>query len=414
MKKILIIGAGQSGLQTGIGLVKAGFDVTIVTNRTAEEVEKGRISSSQYMFDMALQNERDLGIEFWGDDENLQGHSVGLAVANPENPSETAINWVGNLTSGKAIGLSIDQRVKFPRWMKEFEKLGGNLIIHDADVQYIDKLSADYDLTIVAAGKGDIVRMFERDDEKCMYDKPMRALGLTYVTGMKPNKNPGVRFNLIPTVGEYFVFPALTTTGYCEIMVFEGVPGGPMDCWGDVKTPEEHLAKSKWIVETFAPWEAHRIKDIQLTDDNGILAGRFPPTVRKPVATLPSGRKVLGIADVVVVNDPITGQGSNNASKCSKIYLDSIIANKDKEYDETWMQKTFDEYWKYAELVTLWTNTLLGPPPPYVLNVLGAAGQIPSLADTIADNFSDPTKFFPWWLDEEKANNLIKEKAQVS
>ncbi|WP_396020387.1 styrene monooxygenase/indole monooxygenase family protein [Arthrobacter sp. ISL-72] len=24
-----------------------------------------------------------------------------------------------------------------------------------------------------------------------------------------------------------FVFPALTATGHCEIMVFEGVPGGP-------------------------------------------------------------------------------------------------------------------------------------------------------------------------------------------
>jgi len=32
-------------------------------------------------------------------------------------------------------------------------------------------------------------------------------------------------------------------------MVFEGVPGGSMDCWNDVNTPEEHLARSKWILE---------------------------------------------------------------------------------------------------------------------------------------------------------------------
>ncbi|MBS2614676.1 FAD-binding oxidoreductase, partial [Salmonella enterica subsp. enterica serovar 1,4,[5],12:i:-] len=92
----------------------------------------------------------------------------------------------------------------------------------------------------------------------------------------------------------------------CEIMVFEGVPGGPMDCWGDVKTPEQHLERSRWILDTFVPWEAERCRDIALTDDNGILAGRFAPTVRKPVATLPSGRKVLGMGDVVVLNDPIT------------------------------------------------------------------------------------------------------------
>ena len=51
-------------------------------------------------------------------------------------------------------------------------------------------------------------------------------------------------------------------------MVFEGVPGGPMDCWADVKTPEQHLAKSKWIFETYLPWEAERCRKIELTDDS--------------------------------------------------------------------------------------------------------------------------------------------------
>ena len=76
-------------------------------------------------------------------------------------------------------------------------------------------------------------------------------------------------------------------------MVFEGVPGGPMDCWNDVKTPEEHLARSKWILETFIPLEWERCRDIELTDNSGILAGRFPPVVRKPICKLPSGELVL-------------------------------------------------------------------------------------------------------------------------
>ena len=125
-------------------------------------------------------------------------------------------------------------------------------------------------------------------------------------------------------------------------MVFEGVPGGPMDCWGDVSSPDQHLAKSKWILDTFLPWEAERAKNVELTDTNGILVGRFAPTVRKPIAHLPSGKAVFGMADVVVLNDPITGQGSNNASKCAKIYLDAIIAQGDKPFDQAWMQATFD------------------------------------------------------------------------
>lgn len=406
--KVAIIGAGQSGLQIGMGLLQKGFDVTIINNRTAEEVEKGRVMSSQFMFDMAIQNERDLGIEFW---EGVcpPGEGLGLALMNPEKQGEKAFSWVGKLDG---IGMAVDQRVKFPRWMAEFEKMGGKLIIENADVAYIDNLTKEHDLVLVAAGKGDIVRMFERDDEKCMYDKPQRALALTYVKGMKPNEElPGVRFNLIPGVGEYFVFPAYTTSGPCEIMVFEGIPGGPMDCWQDVKTPEEHLAMSKKIVETYLPWEAERCENIELTDDNGRIAGRFAPTVRKPVCTLPSGSKALGVADVVVVNDPITGQGSNNASKCAKIYIDAIVANEGKAYDEAWMQQTFDSYWDYAENVTLWTNTLLGPPPAHILNLLGAASQIQSIADMFANNFSDPQGFFPWWLNPELTEKLIGEHA---
>jgi hypothetical protein len=216
-----------------------------------------------------------------------------------------------------------------------------------------------------------------------------------------------VAFNLIPGVGEYFVFPALTTTGACEIMVFEGVPGGPMDCWSDVKTPEQHLAKSKWILQTFLPWEAERCRDIELTDDMGIVAGRFPPTVRKPVCKLPSGRLIMGMGDVVVVNDPITGQGSNTASKAAKVYMDRILENGNKAFDAAWMQQTFDGFWNYAQWVVKWTNTLLTPPPPHILNLMGAASQIPPLASRIANGFNNPPDYNPWWFSPDEAQKLM-------
>jgi hypothetical protein len=172
--------------------------------------------------------------------------------------------------------------------MKEFAKRDGNLVIQDAGPREIDAYGKNYDLVLVAAGKGEINRMFERDAEKSPYDRPMRALALTYVKNMVPRKPfDAVSFNLVPGVGEYFVFPALTTTGPCEIMVFEGVPGGPMDCWNDVRTPEEHLAKSKWILDTFMPLEGERCHNIELTDNNGILAGRFPRSFANQSANCP-------------------------------------------------------------------------------------------------------------------------------
>ena len=185
------------------------------------------------------------------------------------------------------------------------------------------------DLVIVAAGKGEMARLFETDTANTPFTTPMRALALTYVKKMVPRKPfTAVAFNLIPGVGEYFVFPALTTTGACEIMVFEGVPDGPMDCWADVKTPAAASRGNRnGFCRQFLPWEAERCRDIEFTDDMGIVAGRFPPTVRKPVCKLPSGRLIMGMGDVVVVNDPITGQGSNTASKAAKVYMDRILAN---------------------------------------------------------------------------------------
>lgn len=406
MRKITIIGGGQSGLQLGIGLLKNGYKVRVVQNRTAEEIETGKVLSSQCMFHNAVQNERDLGIDFWSDTcPPVEG--INFMVPSPDKPGEKVIDWVGRLDRN---AYSVDQRVKIPRWMAEFEKLGGTITIKDAGISDLELYARQDDLVIVASGKGEIGRLFERDAEKSAYDKPMRALALTYVTGMTPRPvHSAVCFNLIPGVGEYFVFPALTTTGACEIMVFEGVPGGPMDCWGDAKTPAEHLAMSKKILETFLPWEADRCRNIELTDDNGILAGRFPPTIRHPVATLPSGRQVLGLGDAVCLNDPITGQGSNNASKAAAVYLKRILERGDRPFDAAWMQGTFDTFWDYAQWVVTWTNMLLLPPPPFVLEIMGTAGAIPSLAHRMANGFDDPRDFFPWFADPKAAASYLGE-----
>jgi hypothetical protein len=303
--------------------------------------------------------------------------------------------------------------VKMPRWMDELERSGGALLIHDAGVDDLERYVAENDLVIVAAGKGDIARLFERMPERSPYEQPMRALALTYVTGMTPRAEyTAVCFNLIPTVGEYFVFPALTTTGPCEIMVFEGVPGGPMDCWGDMSTPQAHLEKSKWILETFLPWEAERCRSIELTDDNGILVGRLAPTVRRPVGVLPSGALVLGLADTVMLNDPITGQGSNNASKMAAVYLSSILEHGDQPFDRAFMERTFEDFWTgYGQYVTGWTNALLSPPPPHVLELLGAGNAHEAIAHRFVNGFDDPRDYYEWFMTPDKAERYLAQVA---
>lgn len=411
MPKITIVGAGQAGLQLALGLLGNGYDVTVVSNRTPEQIQGGRVTSSQCMFDSSLAHERALGIEFWGE-VAPPVEQIALTVpappdASPAPPDGKAFSWGGTLT---APAQSVDQRVKMPRWLSEVSSRGGSVVIEDAGVPELEKYAASSDLVVVAAGKGEIAGLFPRDASKSVFDAPQRALALTYLHGLTPRpSHSAVDFNLIPGVGEYFVFPALTLSGLCHIMTWEAIPGGPMDAFNPGATPAEHLATSKELLRTFLPWEYERAADAELTDDAGILTGRFTPVVREPVAELPSGALVLGLADVVVLNDPITGQGSNNAAKAAASYLSSILAHGDAPYDRAFMARTFERYWSYASLATTWTNAMLGAPPPHVLRLLGAAAEHQAIADRFANGFDNPPDFFDWFMDPAKASAYLAE-----
>ena len=409
MKRIAIIGAGQSGLQLALGLLDAGYEVTLVSDRSAEEIRRGYVMSSQCMFDSALQTERDLKLNLW---ERECPRVEGISFTVPGARGEKSIDWSARLDN---YAQAVDQRIKMPRWMAEFEAHGGELMIAEAQISDVESYARSHDLTVVATGKGNLGRLFERDASRSPYEKPQRALALTYVKNMAPRGDfPSVCFNLIPGVGEYFVFPALTETGPCEIMVFEGVPGGPMDCWTDVRSPEQHLAKSKWILDTFLPWEAERCAHIELTDPHGILSGALTPVVRKPVTSLPSGQKILGLADAVVLNDPITGQGSNNAAKSADIYLKCIIEQADRPADEAWMEQTFDRYWTgYARWVTEWTNLLLHP-APHVLKIFASAAKLPEVAGAVANGFDDPRAVASWFMEAPEAEVYLEKSKRAA
>ena len=173
MRKVAIIGSGQSGLQLALGLLQNKYEVTLVSNRTPEQILCARVTSSQFMFLDSLQNERDLVINFW---EKKSPITEGIAFTIPGPDKTKALFWEAKLDH---YGQSVDQRVKFAGWMKEFAKRGGNLVIQDAGPGDIDGYGKSHDLVLVAAGKGEINRMFERDEEKSPYDRPMRALALT-------------------------------------------------------------------------------------------------------------------------------------------------------------------------------------------------------------------------------------------
>lgn len=318
----------------GVGLVRKGYSVTIVSDRTPEEIRNGRVTSSQVMQATPIAYEREMGLRLW-DDIYAPWDGIEFNVLSPENGSKLS-SFAQRLgpQNGRADWLvdSIDQRVKMPAWIYRFEELGGKMLYETADLAALDRYHAESDLVLVASGKGEIKR--------------------------------GLSWNGRPGIGEYFVCNALTTSGECDIMIFEAVPGSPADILDMRDGPEEYLKKCLEVLDKFYPHEAERCRHIELTDDLGILTGRSPPTIRKPVIQLPGGGVAMGIADAVCLNDPITGQGSCNAAKFAKLVYDAVLNRVHEPFDAQWMQGVFDTYWGNAKAVVDWTNHLLDGPGP--------------------------------------------------
>jgi hypothetical protein len=119
------------------------------------------------------------------------------------------------------------------------------------------------------------------------------------------------------------------------------------------------------------------------------------------------------MGDVVCLNDPITGQGSNNAAKCAHAYQRAILSHGAAPFDAAFMQAAFDDYWQYAQHVVNWTNAMLQPPPPHVLELLGAAGAMPPVARRIVNGFDDPRDYADFFMDPDKAAAYLKSELQA-
>ncbi|MBY8874220.1 FAD-binding oxidoreductase [Micromonospora sp. PLK6-60] len=411
MRRVLIVGAGQSGLQLGLSLLAEGYQVTIMSARTPDEIRRGWVMSTQAMFAEALRTERRYGLDLW-QDQAPDIHGLHVSLSAP--PGERALRIPCPLDEPAQ---STDQRLKMAAWLELFEERGGTVHYQGVTTADLDGLTrlGRYDLTIVAAGKGDLVGVFDRDPQRSVHTAPQRGLAVAYVHGMAPDPLlpvPHVSFNAVPGLGELFVIPALTLSGPCDILFWEAVPDGPLDLWRDRLDPADPLKPPLALARRYTPWIHERCREVELTDARATLSGRYTPTVRLPVAELPSGGAVLGMADVVVANDPVTGQGSNTAAKCAAAYLRSILEQGDRPFDREWMTRTFERFWfDTGRAVTAWTNAMLQPLPPHVQQVLGAAAGNPAIARRFANGFSDPTDFDDWFMSPDRAERYLAEVA---
>ncbi|MEU6969682.1 styrene monooxygenase/indole monooxygenase family protein [Kitasatospora aureofaciens] len=396
MRRIAVVGAGQAGLQLALGLVADGCEVTLVAERTPEQVRGGRVLSTQAMFGPALRIEAAAGLDLWTD-ETPSVASVDAALVAP--PATRVLEFTMTLDEPAR---SVDQRIKLARWLELLAERGGRVEYRSLDRAGLHALARRHELTVVAAGRGELAGIFERNAARSPFDRPQRALSCLYAHGVgspDPAAGPRARMHALPGLGELYLQPALTRSGPCDILLWEALPGSPLDAFGDGPEVGVQLDRIRALLAEYLPWEAEHWRDAEPTDAGAGLWGAVTPTVRRPVAELGSGVDavhVLGLGDAVVVNDPITGQGANGAARAADAYRQAIREHGDAPFTADWMCRTAERFWQRHARHTVEFTAAMLTMPDHLQGVFAAAAEYPAVARRLANTYAEPSDHAAW------------------
>lgn len=419
-RRIAIIGSGQAGLVAAHGLVQAGHEVTLYSDRTAERWLHGsRPTGIAGRFEPALAFERELGLAHW---EAAAPKIGGIHMTFCPRLGNRMVTMTGRLA---APALAIDLRLQCHRWMTDLEAAGGRVVVEAIDVARLDAIAAAHELVIVATGRGPLAELFPRDEARSVYAAPQRRLAMAIVTGGPEAASGGAfvpaKLNLLAPAGEMFWIPYLHRDhGACWSLLLEAKPGGPMDRFGDCKTGEAVVARARQVIAELMPWNAADAKDLELADPDGFLVGAVTPAVRAPVGRLPSGRAVMPLGDTAISLDPLGGQGANLGNKLARHLVAAVAAAPDAALDASWMARVSEAFWADQGAVTVRFNNLLLEPLTHAGRLLmisqygsTGAGDSPAqrIADAIVDNFADPRRYTAAFIDPRAARALIAQAA---
>ncbi|MGW3472568.1 styrene monooxygenase/indole monooxygenase family protein [Saccharopolyspora sp. NPDC000995] len=407
-----IVGAGQGGLHLAYGLMASGWKVRLIADRTPSQYMKLGALSGHMLQQRSIAKERAAGIDVY--DSLTSNSACGVDFALSANGVDIDMHFQGDF---EAPAIAVDTRLKCSRALETFIRRKGNVVYHSASVRDLEEWAEQGDAVFVATGRGALSGLFELDEARTVYEKPQRELLLLLVRGIQvpSEENVGrIKFCFNPEHGELFYGPQvhLTNTPVYQVLI-EARPGGAMDRFAGISDGEQALKVAQSLFGDFAGWEADNVSGMRLADPKAWLRGAVRPLVRKPVATLPSGRPVFGIGDVLMVLDPAAGQGGNAAAWGIDDLLKGLRELDDPVVRRDWYEDRFEQFWeREGRHFSTFSNMLIEPPNEAIQTLFEASLRSRAVADRLVSTFAHPKVLMSYADSVESAQRFAREAEQ--
>jgi flavin-dependent dehydrogenase len=371
-RKVAIIGAGLAGTTAGLGLLNAGFDVTIYSDRDRASLRNDvPPTGTAVYFGKSLDYDAEVI-------ENLYdiGNSSGMSVRIFSGDGEARTPVLAFDAPFKYRAQAVDTRLRADDRLARFLARGGKFQVRAVTPHDLDAIAADVDLTLVATGKGGLSSLFPADADRTTYSEPQRHLLLATFKGLDRadrqfayRSSDGAKhnwFNIHADFGEAFFGPYLhKDIGTAWAFIGFAKPGSPwiklFKSVTDTQSARDVVVK---LYATYFPEDAALIEQLQPLheDRHSWFLGAVTPTVRRAVAATANGHVIAAIGDTAIAVDPIGGQGAQGAVIQSALLIRALKSHAGKiTYD--WLNDQFDKYWDYrGKAATEVTRLFLGDP----------------------------------------------------
>ncbi|MGC0365324.1 hypothetical protein ABH922_003308 [Rhodococcus sp. 27YEA15] len=351
-----VIGAGLAGSTAALGLLDAGFDVTLFSDRERRSLRDDVPATGTAVY-FGKSREADAQVI---EDLYAHGpHSTGMSTRLYSGSGDQSANVLEFDPDFRYVAQGVDVRLRADDRIGRFLDRGGRFEVETVDAIELDTIAGEHDLTLVSTGKAGLASLFPLDAERTVYTEPQRHLLSVTLEGLGHGPDTwGYRttgggthnvFNLHTDFGEAWIGPYLhKDAGPTWNFLGFAKPGSP---WVErfAAVTDVHSARQTVLdlYRDFFPHDAAEVARLQSveSDPHSWLRGAVTPTVRRAIGTTANGHVVAAIGDTAISFDPVAGQGAQNTA----VQVAALVAaarDHEGEFSAEWLSDQFEKHWR--------------------------------------------------------------------